>query len=136
MNIEGILGIGVVYVSLLSSALIVLIVCLFRHLNKKSKYKTMVEISKNLPENKDSIEKLLEALNANDTQVVNKKDSRRTGVITLGTGIGLFLFGLYIDESYLEGIGLLVTVIGISLFIGGYFFSDKRQADTDKQKEG
>ena len=38
-------------------------------------------------------------------------DYRRTGVQTLFTGIGIYLFGIVAIEAVLEGVGLLVGTI-------------------------
>ena len=38
-------------------------------------------------------------------------DYRRTGVQTLFTGIGLYLFGIVAIEAVLDGVGLLVGTI-------------------------
>ena len=48
-------------------------------------------------------------------------DYRRSGVLTLFVGVGLFLFGdFFID--ILKGIGLLVGAIGVGQIIAGYLY--------------
>ena len=48
-------------------------------------------------------------------------DYRRSGVLTLFAGIGLFLFGIFFI-NLLKGIGLLVGAIGVGQIIAGYLY--------------
>ena len=48
-------------------------------------------------------------------------DYRRSGVLTLFAGIGLFLFGVFFI-NLLKGIGLLVGAIGVGQIIAGYLY--------------
>jgi len=48
-------------------------------------------------------------------------DYRRTGVITIFVGLGLFLFGL-VSISILKGVGLLVICIGVGSLVAGYIY--------------
>ena len=49
-------------------------------------------------------------------------DYRRTGVIALFTGLGLFLFGVFFLGSVLKGVGALVSAIGLGQLIAGYLY--------------
>ena len=49
-------------------------------------------------------------------------DYRRSGVVTLFVGIGLFLFGVYFLGNILKGVGALVAAIGIGQIIAGYLY--------------
>jgi Na+/H+ antiporter NhaD/arsenite permease-like protein len=49
-------------------------------------------------------------------------DYRRTGVVTLFTGIGLFLFGVFFLGSILKGVGALVAAIGAGQVLAGYLY--------------
>ena len=49
-------------------------------------------------------------------------DFRRTGVVTLFTGVGLFLFGVLFLGSVLKGVGALVASIGLGQIIAGYLY--------------
>ena len=49
-------------------------------------------------------------------------DYRRTGVVTLFTGVGLFLFGVLFLGSILKGVGALVAAIGAGQVLAGYLY--------------
>ena len=49
-------------------------------------------------------------------------DYRRNGVVTMFTGLGLFLFGVFFLGSILKGAGALVGAIGIGMLIAGYLY--------------
>ena len=49
-------------------------------------------------------------------------DYRRTGVVTLFTGVGLFLFGVFFLGEILKGVGALVATIGVGQIIAGYLY--------------
>ena len=51
-------------------------------------------------------------------------DYQKSGIVIVGTGLGLFLFGtINQDLEVLRGAGVLVGTIGISRFVTEYFFS-------------
>ncbi len=49
-------------------------------------------------------------------------DYRRSGVVTLSVGIGLFLFGVFFLGEILKGVGALVAAIGAGQIIAGYLY--------------
>ena len=49
-------------------------------------------------------------------------DYRRSGVLTLFIGIGLFLLGYVLPFAMVKGIGLLVGAIGVGQIIAGYLY--------------
>ena len=51
-------------------------------------------------------------------------DYRRSGVLTLFVGIGLFLFGIFFI-GILKGVGLLVGTIGVGSLIAGYLYPNE-----------
>ena len=56
----------------------------------------------------------------------DNSDFRKLGIVVLGTGVGLFLFGVMNpDVEILKGVGILVGTIGISCFVAEYFFPSK-----------
>ena len=56
----------------------------------------------------------------------DNSDFRKFGIVVLGTGVGLFLFGVIDpDVEVLKGVGVLVGAIGMSLFVAEYFFPIK-----------
>ena len=100
---------------------IVLIVYIYESKNKKNKYDTIIEVSKNVKDGVE-IQELLESLQEKKSSV----DLRRTGLVTLFTGIGLSAldyFGLGTDVLF--GVGLLVMFIGIGQMIAGYIYPNQ-----------
>ena len=102
---------------ILLPVMIILIVFYFDNKSKKEKYDAMIEISKNLKDPSD-IKELLEDFKEEKKQPI---DYRRSGVLTLFVGIGLFLFGVFFI-NLLKGIGLLVGAIGVGQIIAGYLY--------------
>ena len=88
------------------------------YLESKDRNKTILEISKNL-ENPSKIEDLINLL---DERKKGPIDYRRSGVITLFVGIGLFFFGVFFLGNILKGVGALVSAIGIGQIIAGYLY--------------
>ena len=101
--------------------LIVLIVFVYESKQKKYKYDALIEVSKNV-KGSEEISDLLKSFKENKSN----KDLRRTGLVTLFTGIGLAAlgeFGLRLDILF--GIGLLVMFIGIGQMIAGYVYPNQ-----------
>ena len=104
------------YVAILMPVLILLVIFFFDNKTKKEKYAAMVEISKNTKD-PSGIREILEEL----TEKKRPLDYRRSGVITLFVGVGLFLFGMN-SIDILRGVGLLVAVIGVGTIVAGYLY--------------
>ena len=104
------------YVAILMPVLILLVIFFFDNKTKKEKYAAMVEISKNTKD-PSGIREILEEL----TEKKRPLDYRRSGVITLFVGVGLFLFGIA-SIDILKGVGLLVAVIGVGTIVAGYLY--------------
>ena len=102
---------------ILLPVMIIFVVFYFDNKSKKEKYDAMIEISKNLKDPSD-IKELLEDFKEEKKQPI---DYRRSGVLTLFVGIGLFLFGVFFI-NLLKGIGLLVGAIGVGQIIAGYLY--------------
>jgi hypothetical protein len=99
---------------------IVFIVHYFGDKESKEKYAAVIEISKNI-EDPSAIKDLLEDLQEKKKPI----DYRRSGVITLFVGLGLFLFGGISDIGILMGVGLLVAAIGVGSIIAGYLYPNE-----------
>ena len=84
----------------------------------KSKRETVLEISKNL-DNPSKVEDLLKIFEERKKEPI---DYRRSGVITIFVGAGLYLLGFFALGSILEGVGALVSFIGIGTMIAGYLY--------------
>jgi hypothetical protein len=91
------------------------------YLLSKDKNKTILEISKNL----DDPSKVQDLINLLEDRKKEPIDYRRTGVVALFTGIGLFLFGVFFLGFILKGVGALVAAIGVGQIIAGYLYRKK-----------
>ena len=97
----------------------------------KQKNETIIEISKNI----DDPSKLEELLGMLDERKKEPIDYRRTGVVTLFTGVGLFLFGVFFLGSILKGVGALVAAIGLGQIIAGYLYPNTSEELTNAVEE-
>ena len=111
------LSLAIPIFGILLPVMIIFVVFYFDNKSKKEKYDAMIEISKNLQDPSD-IKELLEDFKEEKKQPI---DYRRSGVLTLFVGIGLFLFGVFFI-NLLKGIGLLVGAIGVGQIIAGYLY--------------
>jgi len=84
---------------------------------ERSKYNAIIEVSKNLDDS-SKIEEILDTLNDKKKPI----DYRRSGVITLFVGLGLYLLGWTNAISVVQGAGLLVAAIGVGSIIAGYLY--------------
>ena len=103
---------------ILAGIIIPVSVFVWLYLEGKDKNKTILEISKNL-DDPSKIEDMLSILEERKKEPI---DFRRTGVVTLFTGIGLFLFGVFFLGSVLKGVGALIAAIGVGQVIAGYLY--------------
>ena len=90
---------------ILAGIIIPLSVFIWLYLESKDKNRTILAISKNL----DDPSKIQDLVNILEERKKQPIDYRRTGVITLFTGAGLFLLGLFYLGSILKGVGALVA---------------------------
>ena len=97
------------------------------YLAGKDKNKTILEISKNI-DDPSKVEDLIGLLDERKKEPI---DYRRTGVVTLFTGVGLFLFGVFFLGSVLKGVGSLVAAIGLGQIIAGYLYPNTSQELTN-----
>ena len=115
------LGVLIPIFAVLLPAFIVLIVFVYESKNKKYKYDALIEVSKNVKDSEE-ISNLLKSFK----EKKSNKDLRRTGLVTVFTGIGLAAldeFGL--RTGVLFGVGLLVMFIGIGQMIAGYVYPNQ-----------
>ena len=92
----------------------------------KDKNKTILEISKNI-DDPSKVEDLIGLLDERKKEPI---DYRRSGVITLFVGIGLFLFGVFFLGEILKGVGALVAAIGVGQIIAGYLYPNTSEEIT------
>ena len=113
------LSLAIPIVGILFPVLMIFVILYFDNKSKKEKYDAMIEISKNL---KDPLEikELLEDFKEKKQPI----DYRRSGVLTLFVGIGLFFFGLF-SIGFLKGVGFLIGAIGVGQIIAGYLYPNE-----------
>ena len=107
--LETYLALLIPILGILLPVLIILIVFVYESKQKKYKYDALIQVSKNVKDH----EEISDLLNSFKDSKKSNKDLRRTGLVTLFTGIGLAAlgkFGLNIDVLF--GVGLLVMFIG------------------------
>jgi len=115
---NGTLALGIGYVAVLLPVFILLVIFVYDAKNKKNRYDTLITISKNI-NNPEDIKEILESL----VERKSPTDYRRSGVITIGVGVGLFLFDkIGFDTDVISGVGLLVLAIGVGQIIAGYLY--------------
>ena len=112
---------------ILAGIIIPLSVFVWQYLESKDKNKTILEISKNL----DDPSKLEGMIGMLDERKKEPIDFRRTGVVTLFTGVGLFLFGVFFLGSVLKGVRALVYAIGLGQIIAGYLYPNTSEELTN-----
>ena len=105
-------------------AIIVLIVFVYESKNKKKKYDTIIEVSKNLSDPED-IRDLIK--NLEDNKKKSPIDLRRSGVITIFIGAGLFMLGWIAIGGILEGVGALVALVGVGQMVAGYIYPNQSE---------
>ena len=116
---ESIFSLGIPYLAISLPVLIIFVIFYFDNKSKKEKYDTIIEISKSLKDPSD-IKELLEDFKEKKQPI----DYRRSGVLTLFVGIGLFFFGLY-SIGFLKGVGFLVGAIVVGQIIAGYLYPNE-----------
>ena len=112
---------------MLTGIIIPLAVFFWLYKESKDKNKTIIEISKHL-DNKSKLDELLSIFDERKKEPI---DYRRSGVISIFVGIGLYLLGYYAIGNILKGVGALVGLIGIGTMIAGYLYPNTGKELTD-----
>ena len=115
-DLVNVMGVLTGWVAVLMPVLLFWVIFHFKTKEEIKKYDSILEIAKNLDDPSD-VEDLLENFKENKKPI----DYRRTGVITIFVGLGLFLFGL-VNIAILKGVGLLVFCIGFGSLVAGYIY--------------
>ena len=113
------LSLAIPIVGILFPVLMIYVILYFDNKSKKEKYDAMIEISKN-HKDPSEIKELLEDFKEKKQPI----DYRRSGVLTLFVGIGLFFFGLF-SIGFLKGVGFLIGAIGVGQIIAGYLYPNE-----------
>ena len=120
-------GLIVPVLGIMTGIIVPVSVFVWLYFESKDKNKTILEISKNI----DDPSKIEDLINMLDDRKKEPIDYRRTGVVTLFTGVGLFLFGVFFLGSILKGVGALVAAIGIGTIIAGYLYPNTSEELTN-----
>ena len=124
---DGVIALLIPILGILLPVLIILIVFVNESKQKKYKYDALIEVSKNVKDSEE-ISNLLKSFQENKSN----KDLRRTGLVTLFTGIGLAALGKFgLSLDILFGVGLLVMFIGLGQMIAGYVYPNQPDEITD-----
>ena len=102
-------------------------VFIWLYFEQKEKNRTLLEIAKHI----DDPTKLEEFLHVMDERKKEPIDYRRGGVITIFVGIGLYLLGYTVMVAFIEGVGLLVSAIGVGTMIAGYLYPNTSEELTN-----
>ena len=109
---------------ILLPVLIIFVVFFYESKNKKNKYNALIEVSKNMKDS-DEVKDLLYSFRQGKK---SNTDYRKTGLVTIFTGVGLAAFDYYgLKTDIVFGVGLLVMFIGVGQMIAGYVYPN--QAD-------
>jgi len=103
---------------ILSGIIIPVAVFIWLYFDAKGKRETVLEISKNLND-PSKVEELLRIFEERKKEPI---DYRRNGVITLFTGVGLFIFGIFFLGQIMKAVGALVSLVGLGTIIAGYLY--------------
>lgn len=120
-------GMLVPVLGVLAGIIIPLSVFIWLYYEGKGKRETIREIAKNM----DDPSKLEDLLGIFEERKKEPIDYRRSGVVTLFVGIGLFLFGFVITVVPIEGVGVLVGAIGIGQIVAGYLYPNTSEELTN-----
>lgn len=120
-------GMLVPVLGVLAGIIIPLSVFIWLYYEGKGKRETIREIAKNM----DDPSKLEDLLGIFEERKKEPIDYRRSGVVTLFVGIGLFLLGFVITVAPIEGVGLLVSAIGIGQIVAGYLYPNTSEELTN-----
>ena len=99
--------------------------------DEKNKRQTVLEIAKQIGD-PDKLEQLLHIF---DERKKNPIDYRRSGIITIFVGIGLYFFGYIAIGFILKGVGALVGAIGLGTLIAGYLYPNTSEELTNAVDE-
>ena len=112
---------------MLTGIIIPIAIFLWLYHDAKNKRATILEISKHL-EDKSKLDQLLTIFDERKKQPI---DYRRSGVISIFVGLGLYFLGCFALGRVLEGVGALVGLIGIGQLIAGYLYPNTGSELTD-----
>ena len=116
---------------MLTGILIPIAVFIWLYYENRNKYNAVIEISKNL-DDPSKAEKLIKIFEDRKKEPI---DYRRSGVITLFVGIGIYFLGVIAMGRFFEAAGALVALIGAGQIIAGYLYPNTGKELTDAVEE-
>ena len=115
------IGVLIPIIAVSIPVLIVLVVFYFSSKETKYKYDALIEATKNIKDTED-VKGLLESFKKEKSNT----DYRKTGLVTMFTGVGLAAFDYYgLKTDVIMGVGLLVMFIGVGQMIAGYVYPNQ-----------
>ena len=115
------IGVLIPIIAVSIPVLIVLVVFYFSSKETKYKYDALIEATKNIKDTGD-VKGLLESFKKEKSNT----DYRKTGLVTMFTGVGLAAFDYYgLKTDVIMGVGLLVIFIGVGQMIAGYVYPNQ-----------
>ena len=116
------LGVFIPILGILVPVLIVLVVFYFSSRETKYKYDALIEASKNIKDTQE-VKRFLDSFKKAKK---SNTDYRKTGLVTIFTGVGLAAFGYFgLNNDVVFGVGLLVMFIGVGQMIAGYVYPNQ-----------
>ena len=117
--------------AMLSGVAIPISVFVWLYYDAKGKRETVLEIAKHLGD----ASKLDELLHLFEERKKEPLDYRRNGDIAIFVGVGLYLMGLLAVGAILEGVGALVSFVGLGSLIAGYLYPNTGKELTNAVEE-
>jgi hypothetical protein len=127
MNLEELIP----FFGMLTGIVIPLGIFYWLYRENKNKNETIIEISKNLND-PSKVEELLKIFEERKKEPI---DYRRSGVINLFVGAGLYMLGFIVLGKILEGVGALVGLIGVGQIFAGYLYPNTGKEITHAVEE-
>ena len=127
MNLEELIP----FFGMLTGIVIPLGIFYWLYRENKNKNETIIEISKNLND-PSKVEELLKIFEERKKEPI---DYRRSGVINLFVGAGLYMLGFIVFGKILEGAGALVGLIGVGQIFAGYLYPNTGKEITHAVEE-
>ena len=106
-------------------------VFIWQYCEGKGKRDAVIEIAKHMND-PSKVEELLALFDERKKEPI---DYRRNGIITLFTGLGLFLFGVFFLGNIMQAVGALVSLVGLGTMIAGYLYPNTSQELTNAVEE-
>ena len=113
-------------VGIIAGIIIPLAAFVWLYLEGKGKREAVIEIAKHVGD-EATIKELLELF---DERKKDPIDYRRGGVITLFTGAGVYVLGVVALGPVVDGIGMLIALIGVGTLVAGYLYPNTSQEIT------